>query len=119
MQPHYPYVNMWKYFPLKYLLIRISFLFHTIGLLKYPHTHHLEMKRIGVRNLSKMYLETLLYVLNEVKDLSKKIRDKIVITSDHGELLGEHGKYGHSTVNTRYPRYKELITVPWLEIDLS
>ena len=40
---------------------------------------------------------------------------RIVITSDHGELLGEHGgRFGHECGWTKFP---ELWTVPWLEIE--
>ena len=46
----------------------------------------------------------------------KKIVDKcphkkIVVTSDHGERLGEKGDFGHSG---QYD--KEIIEIPWYEI---
>ena len=45
----------------------------------------------------------------------KKIIDlypkkKIIITSDHGERLGEKGNYGHGG-----KKEKVLLEVPWLE----
>jgi len=54
-----------------------------------------------------------------VMQYAKKLIDilpnrKIVITADHGEMLGEHGIYTH---DNKWPRYKELVEVPWLEIN--
>jgi len=66
------------------------------------------------KNISKYYLENLEFVLKYVKELVEFIPSgKIVITADHGELLGEDGKYGHPG-NFRHPK---LLEVPWLEID--
>ena len=42
------------------------------------------------------------------------IKGKVVVTSDHGEVLGEHGgEFGHEC----HWRYDELWRVPWLEFD--
>jgi len=62
------------------------------------------------------YRENLEIVLKEiVKGLLPKIpRDrKVVITSDHGELLGENGMFFHPA-DVRHPA---LNTVFWLEIE--
>lgn len=61
------------------------------------------------------YLSNLHLVLLSIKKLFEEVRNvrgQIVVTSDHGELLGEYGLYGH------YPSLYlfELITVPWLII---
>ena len=68
----------------------------------------------GVDGVKKAYEENLRFVLKYVKELVEFIPSgKIVITADHGELLGEDGKYGHPG-NFRHPK---LLEVPWLEID--
>jgi len=60
------------------------------------------------------YLQNLELVLRYVTDLVEKIPyGKIVITSDHGELLGEDGIYGHPA----WAKHPKLFEVPWLEID--
>lgn len=47
-----------------------------------------------------------------VKPLVEEFQGRrIVITADHGEALGEGGRYGH---NTKTP---EVMTVPWIEVE--
>ena len=41
------------------------------------------------------------------------LEGKIVISSDHGNCFGEHGVYGHPSGL----RYKELVIVPYLEVE--
>jgi len=55
--------------------------------------------------------------------MQKFPRKKIIITSDHGELLGEEGTYGHSNepidkiFNNFFPKRKKLLQeVPWLKV---
>lgn len=50
------------------------------------------------------------YVEPIVRELSKK--KKIIITSDHGNVFGEYGLYGHPNGYD----YPELTEVPWLVI---
>lgn len=68
---------------------------------------------ITSKELREVYVENLKFVIEYVKDLTDELQGKIVITSDHGEYLGEYNKAGH------YPyRYtKELKKVPWLTIN--
>jgi len=47
-----------------------------------------------------------------VELLLNKLRGKIIITSDHGDLLGEDGKLGHDT-KWKHPKLNE---VPYVEI---
>ncbi|MEF8848304.1 MAG: sulfatase-like hydrolase/transferase [Candidatus Thermoplasmatota archaeon] len=77
---------------------------------------HMEMawRLIGKEGLKKAYIENLRITLKNVKDLVEKMDGKIVITADHGELLGENGFFGHGPP---LPRHKKLITVPWLIIE--
>ena len=69
--------------------------------------------------LRDSYAETVEIALDYAKELIDKLDGKTVITSDHGELLGEpaapltHKRYGHPhEVNCRRLRF-----VPWLEVD--
>ena len=63
--------------------------------------------------LRQAYRDNLIYVLEEgVKPLLEHTDFEIVITADHGELLGEGGKLEHEDgVDT-----PELREVPWLEV---
>lgn len=61
------------------------------------------------------YRRNLEYVLEHVSELVDAIEGKVVVTSDHGNLLGERGSpipvqlYGHPVGCRHY----DLITVPW------
>lgn len=60
----------------------------------------------------KRYTENLRYVLNDVEILLENIdSENVVITADHGNLLGEFGLYGHIG-HTPVSPVKE---VPWIE----
>lgn len=86
---------------------------------------------ISAAEIRSVYRENVAYVLNFVEELVEKLPGKSVITSDHGELLGDsvpssykmlhprHGpgkyhyyEYGHWT----HLRLPELTRVPWLEV---
>jgi hypothetical protein len=73
---------------------------------------------ISKNMLENIYSENLEFVLNHVDELLQKIDGKSVITSDHGECLGESelflfpDLYDHET--NIY--MKELRKVPWLEV---
>lgn len=60
------------------------------------------------------YADNLSYVIeNGVKPLLTLDVANIAITADHGELLGEYGKYGHGD----HFSGTELYHVPWLEVE--
>lgn len=68
----------------------------------------------GRKGIIKGYTEDLKLALNYVKRIANMYpKKKILITADHGERLGEKGRYGHG--GDRRPR--ELVEVPWFEID--
>ena len=70
-------------------------------------------RKYGVNGLRKAYAVNLELVLEQVVELVKYLSGKIVITSDHGELLGERRCFTHTPgSNSRY-----LLEVPWLEIE--
>ena len=70
-------------------------------------------RRLGKDGLRLAYEENLKLVLDYVRRLLESLSGKIVITADHGELLGESGQYGH-TLDCRHPL---LVEVPWIEIE--
>jgi len=57
------------------------------------------------------YGKNLLTVLDEVLTIIRNSEDAIVITSDHGNAIGEWGVYGHPA---RVP-IKSIRKVPWIE----
>ena len=69
----------------------------------------------GVKGLRKAYLENLRLVLEYVAvlvDRALKINPsaKVIITADHGELLGEEGLFNHGI---DHPLVR---IVPWLRV---
>jgi hypothetical protein len=68
----------------------------------------------GDDKLREVYEEDLKIVLEKVKEIVEDNKEKkIVVTADHGELLGKGEGYGH------HPNRKdsELREVPWLKIN--
>jgi hypothetical protein len=59
------------------------------------------------------YQENLELTLPHIEQLIEELEGKTVVTSDHGNALGRFGLYGHPS--KRF--LKELVKVPWLEID--
>lgn len=70
-------------------------------------------RKLGEQELRRLYKSNLRIVLKYVARLISRLKEKIIITSDHGELLGEQGLYGHRDYND----VPILFEVPWLEID--
>jgi hypothetical protein len=69
----------------------------------------LERGEIPRKKVQKAYRENLEYILNEIEEFTENLDGKTVITSDHGNVLGESTFYGHPRgVNT-----KELREIPW------
>ncbi len=55
------------------------------------------------------YRSNLEYALDSVRTLLKSVDGDVVITADHGNLLGEFGLYGHPD----YVPVPALKRVPW------
>ena len=70
--------------------------------------------RVSWPEVREAYLGNLRLAWDAVLALAREMEGRrIVVTSDHGELLGEHGgKFGHEA-NWREP---QLYEVPWLEL---
>jgi len=67
----------------------------------------------GIKGLRRAYKENLEVVLESVAELLEHVSGTILITADHGEYLGENGRYGHGLV----PRRPPIVEVPWLIIE--
>ncbi|HEC92572.1 MAG TPA: hypothetical protein ENI51_06250 [Candidatus Atribacteria bacterium] len=83
---------------------------------KKVHPLHIEMawRMIGRDGIIKAYVENLHRVLKCVQEIVENLHGRIIITSDHGELLGENGLYGHGLP---LPRHTKLVEIPWFAID--
>lgn len=66
---------------------------------------------IADRMLRRAYRDNLRLVLREVDRLVSRLDCAVVVTSDHGEFLGESGRYFHP--DTHDPLVREI---PWLEV---
>jgi hypothetical protein len=70
-------------------------------------------REYGDKGLRTAYRENLRMVLKEVRELVRYLAGRIIVTSDHGELLGEKGRYSHFGGSD-----DPLLTgVPWLVIE--
>lgn len=129
MQPHSPFLST-DSGPDKGLIWKtVAYFFHMLpekaqtkikGQIEIPKSdkfssyHEIIAENEGEEYLRKKYRENLEIALKEIQDFVDHKEDvKIVITADHGELLGENGKYSHP----RGEKIPELIHVPWLEIE--
>lgn len=62
----------------------------------------------------RTYIANLLCVWDYVQAMLESLRGTVVVTADHGELLGEYGgRRGHNKVW----QYPELHAVPWLVLE--
>jgi hypothetical protein len=127
MQPHFPYIALGKTEVRRPAMVSImagyvrgglvrvfgSDLGNRIGKIVAPNHEEWTAKKIGVDRLRQAYEYNLRVVLESVSSMLQYVNGKVVITSDHGELLGEEGKLGHPQKFKRLPQQTE---VPWLEV---
>ena len=74
-----------------------------------------DLVKEGVLSLDeykKLYIENLRTVLKEVAELVPELDGKVVITSDHGEFLGESGMFLHPP-GINHPILRK---VPWFKV---
>lgn len=71
------------------------------------------IRKYGKARIRQAYMENLKLVLPYVANLVEQLSGVIVVSSDHGERLGENGFYGHTGGSTN----TVLIEVPWLVIE--
>lgn len=73
-----------------------------------------ESGKINRNKLWSGYVSNLKIVLNDVAKLVKELNGRIIITSDHGNCLGDFWLYGHP--NDIY--ISPLFEIPWLEVEV-
>ncbi len=106
-QPHYPYLGEYG---------RSLFTESTSAL---PNAIRARNETTDPSEVQAAYRENLEFILDEVKKLLPNLEGKTVITSDHGEMLGERHTimpvrdYGHPSGIYN----EELTCVPWFIID--
>jgi hypothetical protein len=85
---------------------------------------------VDASTMREVYTENFEYVLNAIQPLLDEIDGKIVLTADHGELLGEgvprwmkllHSRWGNQWHKYDFGHYgdldvPELVDVPWFEL---
>ncbi|NIN68740.1 MAG: hypothetical protein GTO63_29345 [Anaerolineae bacterium] len=74
--------------------------------------YRLDQGSIPIASAREAYQSNVRIALESALKLAASLRGPVVITSDHGELFGEYGLYGHPP-GVHVP---ELIRVPWLEL---
>ncbi|MFW6195862.1 MAG: sulfatase-like hydrolase/transferase [Thermoplasmatota archaeon] len=70
------------------------------------------LRKVGGDGVKKAYRDNLRIVLDSLNTLLPELSGRIVITADHGELLGEKGRYGHD-----FEAQEKLVEVPWFVIE--
>lgn len=70
----------------------------------------IKKNKIPLRRVWIAYIRTLRLVMNEIYKLVDQLNGKVVISSDHGNLMGEYFKFSHIP----HLRVKHLVKVPWL-----
>ncbi len=68
---------------------------------------------VGEEGFKKAYEDNLRIVLQHVRMLLEEIEGNFVVVGDHGEMLGENGRFGHIYEKEFLP---PLTTVPWLRV---
>jgi hypothetical protein len=104
MQPHGPYLNL-KGEQYGWVFDNFHVTFKGMGW----------YRNIAIEDYVKGYEYNVDVILKEMNSLLRYIppKQKVVITSDHGQLLGEHRARGHPCSTP----YDELVDVPWLEVE--
>jgi hypothetical protein len=126
MQPHYPYLCYDGFKFRKRNENRIAWLTRR-SLIKLfgtetgnrvakfiaPTEEEVVARKVGLDALRRAYELNLQIVLGYVAKLVDFLEGKVVITADHGELLGEEAKCGHPCNAGNIPL---LVEIPWLEM---
>jgi len=68
---------------------------------------------LPIEEWREAYLDNVSLVIRYALALVEDLAGKVIITADHGEMLGENDEYEHSAP----PIYPELMVVPWIEIE--
>lgn len=77
-----------------------------------PRSFINQTEGVSWETVQEGYRRNLRWVYDSVIDFAESVESKVVITSDHGEYLGEDGRYGH---NCEYN--SDIVrVVPWYEV---
>lgn len=106
MQPHYPFVNS----NLTKDGIRPDLDSEKEGKSVWQEA---ERGEYSDEELWRGYRENLEFIIGDISDFSGQLEGRTVITSDHGNLVGEEDFYGHNFDTSLVPLRK----VPWLKLD--
>jgi hypothetical protein len=74
--------------------------------------NYAEKGRVGHDVVEESYRDNMRYVADYVQDLVEELEGKTVITSDHGNFVGEKGFYGHMKGRMEEP----VKRVPYVEL---
>jgi len=66
----------------------------------------------SLEKLEEFYVKNLEFALEAVSGVLSELSGRMVVTADHGEMLGEDGHYGHKR---DAPEWIKI--VPWLEVE--
>lgn len=114
MQPHYPFIGEHKivHDGVKKLRNKKIKNENDVQLEGRNPWHDLADGKVSLEDFMTAYTDNLTLVLKEVENLIPFLEGKIVISSDHGNCIGEYGLHQHPGGF----RIKPLIEVPWLEV---
>lgn len=74
-----------------------------------------QAQRLGQEELREAYIDNCHWVLDHVSNLLPDLDGTIVITSDHGECLGDCGQWIHGT---GFDPHDHLVNIPFLKFDI-
>lgn len=104
----------WASYSGPFLDSKFGFLFRRLENLWKPRTIQKELaSTFGLKKLHEAYLQNLKIVLRYTQQLLQFLRGKIVVTADHGELLGENNSFHHFPAR----KDKKLLEVPYFTIE--
>jgi hypothetical protein len=110
VQPHAPYIGKYRLRDEEDMEWGESLqdIYEKIG------RYNREDKTISDEELRKAYRSNLRRVLSSVRELAEQLDRPVAVTADHGEMLGEEGRYIHG--GSQHPHLCEL---PWFTVDRS
>jgi hypothetical protein len=113
LQPHVPYIGKTRF--AAQFAARATTPIGPNGLFVDVPSLHDDIVQKGVATVAQLqeaYEDNLRLVLGAIAGVLPKVSGRAVVTADHGEMLGEYGKFDHPG-GTYLP---QLIEVPWLEV---
>lgn len=108
-QPHHPFLSD------KELIKRDDGIWHTLegglwGGRKETVWDLAKRGEVSIERVKEAYKGNLKIVMEEVKKITEELHGRVILTSDHGNLVGEYGLYGHYG----NLRTEQLVKVPWV-----